>query len=36
MKISGLIITANTCYALLYVAVLLSGAVLVFEEREFT
>jgi Cu-processing system permease protein len=34
-RIPGLFITANTCYALLYIAVLLSGAVLIFEEREF-
>lgn len=27
--------TANTCYALLYIAVLLSGTILIFEEREF-
>jgi ABC-type transport system involved in multi-copper enzyme maturation permease subunit len=35
VRIPGLLITANTCYALLYIAVLLSGAVLIFEEREF-
>jgi len=35
VKMSGLFITANTCYALLYIAILLSGAVLIFEEREF-
>jgi ABC-type transport system involved in multi-copper enzyme maturation permease subunit len=35
VRISGLFITANTCYALLYIAVLLSGAVLIFGEREF-
>ena len=35
VRIPGLFITANTCYALLYIAVLLSGAVLIFEEREF-
>jgi ABC-type transport system involved in multi-copper enzyme maturation permease subunit len=35
VMIPRLLITANTCYALLYIAVLLSGAVLIFEEREF-
>ena len=35
VRIPALFITANTCYALLYIAVLLSGAVLIFEEREF-
>jgi ABC-type transport system involved in multi-copper enzyme maturation permease subunit len=35
VKIPGIFITANTCYALLYIAVLLSGAVMIFEEREF-
>ena len=35
VRISGLLITANTCYAILYVAALLSGAVMIFEEREF-
>jgi ABC-type transport system involved in multi-copper enzyme maturation permease subunit len=35
VRISGLLITANTCYAFLYVAVLVSGSILVFEEREF-
>jgi len=35
VRIPGLFIAANTCYALLYIAVLLSGAVLIFEEREF-
>ena len=35
VKIPGWFITANTSYALLYIAVLLSGAVLIFEEREF-
>jgi ABC-type transport system involved in multi-copper enzyme maturation permease subunit len=35
VRISSLFITANTCYALLYIAVLLSGAILIFEEREF-
>ena len=32
---SGSLILANTCYALLYVAVLVSASVLIFEEREF-
>jgi ABC-type transport system involved in multi-copper enzyme maturation permease subunit len=35
VRIPGILITANTCYALLYITVLLSGAVLIFEEREF-
>jgi len=35
VRIPGFLITANTCYALLYIAVLISGAILVFEEREF-
>jgi len=35
VRIPGVLIVANTCYALLYIAVLLSGAVLIFEEREF-
>jgi hypothetical protein len=35
VRIPGSFIAANTCYALLYIAVLLSGAVLIFEEREF-
>lgn len=35
VRISGLLIAANTSYALLYIAILLSGAVLIFEEREF-
>jgi ABC-type transport system involved in multi-copper enzyme maturation permease subunit len=34
-RIPGVFVIANTCYALLYIAVLLSGAVLIFEEREF-
>ena len=33
--VPGYLITANTCYALLYIAVIISGAVLIFEEREF-
>jgi hypothetical protein len=35
MVIPGYLIAANTCYALLYIAVMISGAVLIFEEREF-
>jgi len=35
VRIPGLFIVANTCYALLYIAILLSGAILIFEEREF-
>jgi ABC-type transport system involved in multi-copper enzyme maturation permease subunit len=35
VRIPGAFIIANTCYALLYIAVLLAGAVLIFEEREF-
>jgi ABC-type transport system involved in multi-copper enzyme maturation permease subunit len=35
VRIPGILITANTCYALLYIAILLSGAILIFEEREF-
>jgi hypothetical protein len=35
VKITNLFITANTCYALLYISILISGAVLIFEEREF-
>jgi ABC-type transport system involved in multi-copper enzyme maturation permease subunit len=35
INIPGWLITANTSYALLYIAVLLSCAVLIFEEREF-
>jgi ABC-type transport system involved in multi-copper enzyme maturation permease subunit len=34
-RISGLLITANTCYAFLYIAILVSGSILIFEEREF-
>ncbi len=29
------LVTANTCYAVLYVAILVSAAILIFEEREF-
>lgn len=35
VRIPGLLIAANTCYALLYIAILVSGSVLIFEEREF-
>jgi Cu-processing system permease protein len=35
VKITNLFIAANTCYALLYISILISGAVLIFEEREF-
>ena len=35
VRIPELFIVANTCYAVLYLAVLLSAAVLIFEEREF-
>jgi len=35
VRIPGLLITANTGYALLCIAVLLSAAILIFEEREF-
>jgi ABC-type transport system involved in multi-copper enzyme maturation permease subunit len=35
VTISSRLLAANTCYALLYIAILLSAAVLVFEEREF-
>jgi hypothetical protein len=35
VRISGLLIAANTCYAFLYIAVLVSGSILIFEEREF-
>ena len=35
VRISGIAIMANTCYALLYIAILLSCAILIFEEREF-
>jgi ABC-type transport system involved in multi-copper enzyme maturation permease subunit len=34
-RIPGLLVAANTCYAFLYIAVLVSGSVLIFEEREF-
>ena len=35
IPVSGILVTANTCYALLYIAILLSAAILIFEEREF-
>jgi len=35
VRIPGLFIVANTCYAFLYIAILLAGAILIFEEREF-
>ena len=35
VRISSLFISANTWYAFLYIAVLLSAAILIFEEREF-
>lgn len=35
VRIPSYLIAANTCYALLYIAVVISGAVLLFEEREF-
>ena len=34
-KVSGALLLSNSLYALLYVTVLISGAILVFEEREF-
>ncbi len=34
-KIPGYLLVGNSCYALLYVAVLISASILVFEEREF-
>ena len=35
IRIPGVFIMANTCYALLYIVILLSAAILIFEEREF-
>ena len=35
VRIPGVLVAANTCYAFLYIAILVSGSVLVFEEREF-
>ncbi len=34
-KISGALLLSNSLYALLYVSILLSAAILIFEEREF-
>lgn len=34
-KIPGYLLAANTCYALLYITILISAAILIFEEREF-
>ncbi len=34
-KISGALLASNSLYVLLYVTVLISGAILIFEEREF-
>jgi len=34
-KIPGYLLLSNSCYALLYVTILISAAILVFEEREF-
>jgi ABC-type transport system involved in multi-copper enzyme maturation permease subunit len=35
VRIPGILVAANTCYAFLYIAILVSGSVLIFEEREF-
>jgi ABC-type transport system involved in multi-copper enzyme maturation permease subunit len=35
VRTPGLLVAANTCYAFLYIAILVSGSVLIFEEREF-
>ncbi len=35
VRIPSVFIIANTCYALLYIAIMLSAAILIFEEREF-
>jgi Cu-processing system permease protein len=35
VRIPGLLVAANTCYAFLYIAILVSASVLIFEEREF-
>ena len=35
ISIPGYLLWSNTLYALLYVSILLSGAILIFEEREF-
>jgi ABC-type transport system involved in multi-copper enzyme maturation permease subunit len=34
-KLPGYLIVANSCYALLYITILVSAAILIFEEREF-
>ena len=34
-KISGVLVVSNSLYALLYVTVLISASILIFEEREF-
>ncbi len=34
-KIPGYLLVGNSCYALLYITILVSAAILVFEEREF-
>jgi len=34
-RVSGTFIFANTCYAVLYIVILLAAAILIFEEREF-
>jgi ABC-type transport system involved in multi-copper enzyme maturation permease subunit len=34
-KLPGYLIVANSCYALLYITILVCAAILVFEEREF-
>jgi len=35
VRMGGITIIANSCYALLYLAIVLSAAILIFEEREF-
>ena len=35
VSVPGFLIVANTCYALLYITILVSAAVLIFEGREF-
>jgi len=35
VRLPGSLIVANTCYAFLYIAILVSAAVMTFEEREF-
>jgi hypothetical protein len=34
-KIPGHLLISNTCYALLYITIVISAAILIFEEREF-